>query len=235
MENNIKVVIVDYGMGNLFSVRNACEHVGLVPQIATRPEEILSADGVILPGVGAFGDAMANLRKLSLDIALRQYCLELKKPFFGICLGLQLLMEGSYEFGYNTGLSIFKGSVVHLNQENGALTEKPRLKVPQVGWNRIYRPKVKIGNASWNDSMLTGLKDGAFMYFVHSFYVKPQEQDVILSTTLYGGTNFCSSIQRGNMFGCQFHPERSASEGIQIYRNFKKQIEITSGKSNVAN
>src|SRR3989338_4869590 len=136
-----RVAIVNYGMGNLFSVRHACEHVGLHAVVASQKEEILSADGIILPGVGAFGDAMDNLENLGLTEILRQVALTHQKPFFGICLGFQLLMEESYEFGYHKGLGILGGSVVRFENSLPGQVASAIVKVPQVGWNRILKPQ----------------------------------------------------------------------------------------------
>lgn len=210
------VGIVDYGMGNLFSVQRACERVGLEARLASSRRELERAEGVILPGVGAFGDAMQALRRLELVEPLRTAAAS-GKPFMGICLGLQLLMRESHEFGRHEGLGIVEGDVVRLSE--GA-QEGRRLKVPQVGWNRIAPAQGR----RWADSWLRGLPDGACLYFVHSFYVRPADPSLALSQTRYGPTEFCSSLQRGNLFACQFHPERSGSLGLAIYRNFAAAV-----------
>ncbi len=211
------VAIVDYGLGNLYSVKQACAHVGLDAVITSAKRDLLEADAVILPGVGAFGDAMATLRRLDL-VSVLQDIATTNKPLVGICLGIQLLMTESFEFGQHKGLGIIEGTVVRLSE----LVESERaLKIPHVGWNRIHHlPK------SWQDTLLEGLCDGAYMYFVHSFIVWPQNEDVIISKTRYGDTEFCSSLQYKNVFACQFHPERSALTGIRIYQNLATQIRI---------
>lgn len=214
-----KVVIVDYGMGNLFSVKHACEHVGLKAKITASSEEILAADAVILPGVGAFGDAMASLHSLGLLDVLREVAAS-RTILIGICLGMQLLMTRSYEFGHHYGLGVIDGEVVRFE---GRINGVDKSKVPQVGWNRIYQ----TGLGSWNDSFLEGLADGEFMYFVHSFYTKPTDSNLILSTTRYGDIEFCSSLRRGNVFACQFHPERSGCDGLRIYQNLARYIELS--------
>lgn len=200
-----EVAIVDYGMGNLFSVQQACERVGLRARIASSPEACAGAAAVILPGVGAFGDAMAALAQLGLADALRDLAAS-GKPMLGICLGMQLLMSESQEFGRHRGLGIVEGEVVRFDCG---------LKVPQVGWNRIHRD----GPGSWDGSWLEGLQDGEHMYFVHSFYVKPADPRVARSRTRYGSVDFCSSLQQGNVLACQFHPERSGPQGLHLYRN----------------
>ena len=217
---NFRVVIVDYGMGNLFSVQNACRYFGMDAAISTSRDDISKAHAVILPGVGAFGNAVSSLKKLDLfnfliDVALSG------KPFIGICLGLQLLMEKSSEFGEQNGLGIVKGSVIHFN--NSTATARKPFNIPQVGWNRIFHHEKGADNY-WKGSLLEGLKDGDFMYFVHSFYVVPDDLGIILSKTFYGNAEFCSSLRYKNIFACQFHPERSGLAGLNVYKNISKFI-----------
>lgn len=211
-----RVAIIDYGMGNLFSVQQACEHVGMAARITASPEAVLKADAVILPGVGAFGDAMATLQRSGLAAAL-QAAVASGKPFFGICLGMQLLMTRSYEFGCHQGLGILEGEVVRFESPRAGDTV---LKVPQVGWNRIF----KAPSQPWDGTPLEGVLDGAWMYFVHSFYVKPVNVQVVCAVARYGHIEFCASLRRGNVFACQFHPERSGPLGLAIYRNFAAQV-----------
>lgn len=215
MRNRGMVAIVDYGMGNLFSVKTACGQVGLEARITSSARDLSLADSVLLPGVGAFGDAMDALRRLDLLAVLRDVAAS-GKPLVGICLGLQLFMNESEEFGRHDGLGLIAGRVVPLGSPSG---NGRRLKVPQVGWNQL-RP----ANQSWDDSLLRGVTEGAYVYFVHSFIVEPQDPKPILSMTTYGDVNFCSSLQSGNVFGCQFHPERSGSTGLGIYRNLAAKL-----------
>ena len=215
---NPRVAIVDYELGNLFSVKNACEQVGMDASITSDAWEIRQADAVILPGVGAFGNAMETLRRLGLVGVLKETADSGNgKPFVGICLGMQLLMTESFEFGRHEGLGLIEGRVVKLqaDQEGGR-----RLKVPQIGWNQIY-PET---DGDWENSPLAGLRGGEHMYFVHSFYVEPKNSTT-LSQTLYGPIRFCSSLRKGNIVAFQFHPERSGPSGLQIYRNLVRWIQ----------
>jgi len=218
--NKPKVAIIDYGVGNLFSVKNACERVGLQADITFSKQEILSAEAVILPGVGAFGGAMDALKRLDLLSILKEIAAS-SRPFMGICLGMHLLMDDGSEFGDHKGLGIIKGSVIRFS--NPADDTGKRLKVPHVGWNHVSK-KEGHNLSSWSDSPLEGLADGEFMYFVHSFYVKPADPALTLSTTKYGDIEFCSSLQYNNVFACQFHPERSDLQGLKVYMNMASII-----------
>lgn len=224
--SNTHVVIVDYGLGNLFSVKHACESVGMEATITSGRQKILAAFVVILPGVGAFGDAMKALERLDLVSVLRDIA-ESQKLLMGICLGMQLLMSESEEFGRQRGLDIIQGEVLGLRPSLGG---GRKVAVPHVGWNSIHptkRPGVSNNQErSWESSLLTGLAYGSFMYFVHSFYPKPGDPAVILSTTRYDQIEFCSSFRRGNVFACQFHPERSGPHGLRVYRNLARLIDI---------
>jgi glutamine amidotransferase len=202
------VAIVDYGMGNLFSVQQACRQAGLEATITRSASDIEKARAVILPGIGAFGSAMATLSKLGLVEPLRGAAAS-GKPLVGICLGMQLLMTESHEFGRHRGLDLIPGEVVRFSDRRPAGS---RLKVPQIGWNRIFGTP-----AVWKNTLLRDVRDGEYMYFVHSYYCKPEDATVILSTTRYGETEFCSSLQWRNIFACQFHPERSGLPGLSIY------------------
>ena len=221
------VAIVDYGMGNLFSVKQACEHVGLRVIISTSPQAVQKADAILLPGVGAFSNAMEALTKLDMIEPLREAA-QSSKPLLGICLGMQLLMNRSNEFGSHDGLGIIQGEVVSL----GSAESSPhQMKVPQVGWNQIHQVdntsltrEAGISNHSWNEPLLHGLINGEYMYFVHSYYAIPVDDNGIVSTTKYGDIEFCSSYRFGNVFACQFHPERSGPAGLQIYRNLAMSL-----------
>jgi glutamine amidotransferase len=206
-----KILIIDYKLGNLFSVNQALTNIGLNVSITSNAAEIESANAIVLPGVGAFGDAMNNLNNLSLINPIKKF-VDSGKPFLGICLGLQLLFSESEEFGLSRGLGLVKGRVKRFNNTN---KEGETRKVPQIAWNQIHITDSK----SWENTPLNNIKEGEFMYFVHSFYVEPEEP-VGLSQTNYDGQIYISSIQKNNLFACQFHPEKSANEGLKIYNNW---------------
>lgn len=201
------IAIIDYGMGNLRSVAKALESLGAQVHVTSSAKVIKTAQGVVLPGVGAMADAMKALKKEKVVDAIYNV-IEADKPFLGICLGLQLLFEEGEEGGSCKGLGIFKGTVPKFNFSG--------LKVPHMGWNQI---KKQIPDTRC--PILHGVKDNAYVYFVHSYYVKPQERSIIATTTDYG-IEFCSSIVKGNLFACQFHPEKSQETGVKILQNFVK-------------
>ncbi len=211
-----KIVIIDYEGSNLFSVLRAFEHVNVQVELSNSVSALENADAAVLPGVGAFGAAMERLNKLGLSEQIRKH-VAADKPFLGICLGMQLLFAVSQEFGKQTGIGIFKGNVKRFPSTDPAGN---RVRVPQMGWNQIFRPK---HNQSWEDSPLTEQTDGAFMYFVHSFYCAPDDPSIITSETEYAGLRYCSSIKSGNLFAAQFHPEKSAESGLKIYQSWARQ------------
>jgi len=200
------IAIVDYDMGNLKSVHKAFESAGHRATVTRDPKTIADASHVVLPGVGAFGDCMRNLERHGLVEPVLG-AIRAGKPFLGICLGFQLLFSESEEFGMHRGLGVIPGRVVRF-ASGGSPTP---MKVPHMGWNSIA-----IGKRS---PVLDGVPDGAFMYFVHSYYVVPDDQSVACTMTDYGRP-FVSSVARDNIFACQFHPEKSQSEGLRIIRNF---------------
>ena len=212
------VTIVDYEAGNLFSVEHACKSVGLNPVVTNKPEDVLKAHALLLPGVGAFGDAMKNLHKLDLVRPIREFAAS-GKPFMGICLGMQLLFSRSREFGDHRGLDLIEGDVVKFPSCND---HGERMKVPQMGWNRISHPPKT--EKMWNGTPLEGIRNGEFMYFVHSYYVCPAKSEDVLSVTDYEGVGYCSSVIKDNLFATQFHPEKSAQEGIKIYQSWANKI-----------
>jgi len=209
----MKIAIIDYKMGNLFSVANACRHVGLDPVLTQDKTRITEAQGIILPGVGAFAKAMDQLEKLDLIDTIKT-TIARGKPFLGICLGMQLLFSQSEEFGHRTGLDIIKGRVVKFPKGyNGN-----RVKVPQIGWNQIHI------NHPPPAPVLTGIEEGEFMYFVHSYYCTPDHDRDILTTTRYGSVTYCSAVMRDNIIATQFHPEKSAEKGLLFYKNWAKLV-----------
>ena len=221
----IKVAIIDYEMGNLFSVQHACEYVGLVPTVTKDPKEIMNSDAAILPGVGAFAAAMNNLQRLDLISCIHDF-ISTGKPFMGVCLGLQLLFTESEEFGASKGLGIIDGQVLKFPYKN--LSGKD-VRVPQIGWNKIYSGSGADSKDKWNKSPLRGVMNDEFMYFVHSFYTKPSSKETELSLTNYEGIEYCSSVIHKNIFASQFHPEKSALKGIKIYKNWAEDIKKHKG------
>jgi glutamine amidotransferase len=197
------ISIVDYGMGNLRSVQKACEKLGLPARICSRPEELRNCERMILPGVGAFRDAIAELRRQELVEPIQAH-LAADRPFLGICLGLQLLFDVSLEEGTWEGLKVLPGKVVRFS-------EQPDLKVPHMGWNRVD----PVGACP----LFAEIPAGAHFYFVHSYHVVPEDESVVAARTDYGGA-FTSAVQRGRMFATQFHPEKSQQFGLQLLRNF---------------
>jgi len=218
LRNHPQVVIVDYEAGNLFSVEHACRTVGLTPLVTSDPGVIGDAEALILPGVGAFGAAMAKLHRLGLVEPLRQFAAS-GKPFMGICLGMQLLFSRSDEFGCHDGLNLIEGNVVIFPADN---SPENRVKVPQIGWNRIFYPPGADGRHL--QSPLSNIIHGEFMYFVHSHYARPVHTEDILTVTEYAGITYCSSVMKKNIFATQYHPEKSAKEGLKIYKNWANYI-----------
>ena len=196
------IAIIDYGEGNLGSVEKALKHVGCEAQITSSPATLEQADGVVLPGVGAFDDCIKGLEKSGLVEPIKQIIAG-GKPFLGICLGLQVLFASSEE-GEKAGLGVLTGRVVRFSHD---------LKIPQIGWNQITRVR--------DAPHLQGTESGSWVYFVHSYYVEPEDQSIIATTTDYG-IEFCSSVWRDNLFACQFHPEKSQAAGLKILDNFRK-------------
>ena len=199
------IAIIDYGMGNLRSVQKAFQYIGCEALLTRDAAQIAAASHVVLPGVGAFGDAMDNLRALDL-IAPIHDAVRSGRPFLGICVGLQLLFEESEEMGRHAGLGIFPGKVVQLRISG---------KVPHIGWNQIHRKK--------ESPLLAGLPEDGFAYFVHSYYAVPTDPGLVLATTDYE-IDFLSVAGRQNVFGIQFHPEKSQDNGLRILKNFAEMV-----------
>ena len=210
------LAIVDYGMGNLFSVLHAFAAVGQPAEITSDPARLAAADGLVIPGVGAFGIAMEVLERTGMADAVRERVAN-GTPLVGICLGMQLMMSSSTEFGAHAGLGIIDGDTVAL-KASPDISQAAR--IPHVGWSSVQPAR----RTAWTDTPLAGLAEGGDMYFVHSYYVRPASPDVVLSLSSYRGVTFCSSLVKGNVFGCQFHPERSGVEGLEIYRRIAMAI-----------
>ena len=197
------IAIIDYGAGNIKSVENAVRFLGQEAILTRDPEVILSADHIILPGVGAFGDAMARLTKYGLVKVIKE-AVEKEIPFLGICLGLQLLFESSEESPGVEGLGILKGKILRIPDSDGR-------KVPQIGWNDLTFPRA--------GRLFDGISEGAYVYFVHSYYLKASDPAIVTAQTDYG-VRIDASVECGNVFACQFHPEKSEAVGMKILRNF---------------
>ena len=199
------IALIDYGMGNLGSVANALRFIECEFEITSDPKVLGGADAAILPGVGAFGDCMENLRECGLVEPIRDFAAS-DRPFLGICLGLQLLFTEGEEMGTYAGLDIVPGRVIRFTHS---------LKIPQIGWNQIQIRQ--------DCPQLEGIADGSYVYFVHSYHVVPEDPEVVATVTDYG-YEFCSAIRRGNLFATQFHPEKSSLIGLQILRNFVGEV-----------
>lgn len=197
------IAIIDYGAGNLQSVKKALDYLGYESEITMDKEKILSASHIILPGVGSFGDAMDSIRERDLEDTIKK-CADGSKCFLGICLGLQLLFESSEESPDATGLGIFKGSIVTIPKDKG-------LKVPHIGWNSV--------SLKQNNGIFEGIDDESYFYFVHSYYLKNADEDIVAGTTEYGASIQCA-VQRGRVCATQFHPEKSSEAGLKLLRNF---------------
>lgn len=204
------IAIIDYGMGNLRSVEKGFQKVGVDVSVTNSPDVVSKADAVVLPGVGAFRDCMRELTNLALIDAVVD-SIKKGKPYLGICLGLQVLFSESEEFGRCRGIDIFRGNVVRFDFDNIQNADRSTLKVPHMGWNGI---RMKNSNP-----LFSGIPDNSYFYFVHSFYVVPDDPSIIATTTDYG-TEFTSSVWKDNVFAVQFHPEKSQAMGLQVLKNF---------------
>lgn len=197
------IAIIDYDAGNMKSVEKALEYLGAETIVTREPQKILGADGVILPGVGAFGDAMQKLWEYELVPVIRE-CAERKMPFMGICLGLQLMFESSEESPGVEGLHLLDGVIRRIPGDDG-------LKVPHIGWNDLHFPR--------ESRLFANISEGAYVYFVHSYYLQAKDESIVAATTEYG-TRIHAAVEQGNLFACQFHPEKSSEVGMKILRNF---------------
>ena len=197
------IAIIDYDAGNLKSVEKALTYLGEDSVITGDARTILEADKVILPGVGAFGDTMENLQKRELDKVIKEVCMK-NTPFLGICLGLQLLFESSEESPQAEGLGILKGQILRIPDKAG-------LKIPHIGWNSL--------TLQHQGRLFEGLEEHPYVYFVHSYYLKAEEEQIVKAVTDYS-TCIHASVEKGNIFACQFHPEKSSSTGLKILKNF---------------
>jgi len=203
----MKIALIDYGAGNLFSVERALKFARANYWVATKAEQITAADSLILPGVGAFADGMKGLKKNRLNQAIVTATSQ-GKPILGICLGMQLMMSLGKEFGAHQGLDLISGVVDKINTQ---------AKLPQIGWNSVAIQKP-------DSPLLSGIKSGNYFYFVHSYVTRPTQSGAIAATTEYGSDVFCSVIDYNHVYGTQFHPEKSGPAGLKIYQNFVGKI-----------
>lgn len=197
------IAIIDYDAGNIKSVEKAFEYLGADVVLTRDRETLLSASHVVLPGVGAFGDAMDKLERYNLIPVIHEI-VEKGTPFIGICLGMQILFESSEEAPGVKGLSLLPGKIVKFDTDKG-------LKIPQIGWNKLAFPR--------ESTLMKGLPAEAFVYFVHSYYLEAKDEDIVVATTEYGN-HVHAAVERGNIYGCQFHPEKSSDVGLTILKNF---------------
>ena len=197
------IAIIDYGVGNLFSLKSSLKQLGLEAVVTADADTIRKADRLILPGVGAFGDAMERLHQYGLVDVIRE-AVKNGTPLLGICLGLQLLFEHSDESNGVKGLGILKGQILKI-------PDSPCLKIPHMGWNSLeIKPDTRL---------FAGISNGAYVYFVHSYYLKAEDPKIVAATTEYS-THIHAAVEQGNVFACQFHPEKSSEVGLQILKNF---------------
>jgi imidazole glycerol-phosphate synthase subunit HisH len=207
------ITVVDYGSGNLFNLRRAFAAIGANTKISSSPEDLQKADKILLPGVGAFKTGMSHLQKSGMVSALNEFKAS-GKQILGICLGMQLLVTQSEENGLHQGLDFIPGNVTRFTP---CTTTENRFKIPQICWNAIE--PIDSKNA-WDNTILGELKESAYMYFLHSYYVQVTQEEHCLAVTRYGNEIFHSAIQKDNVIGCQFHPERSGKQGLSILKSF---------------
>ena len=201
------IAVIDYDAGNIKSVEKALDFLGQEADVTGEKEKILAADHVILPGVGAFGDAMENLRSRGLDQVIYEV-IRRGTPFLGICLGLQLLFERSDEAPGAEGLGVLKGEILRIPESDG-------LKIPHMGWNSLHHQN--------NGRLFRGVEENAYVYFVHSYYLKAADESIVKASTEYG-THIHASVEKDNVFACQFHPEKSSDVGLKILKNFIETV-----------
>lgn len=211
----LKATIIDYGIGNILSVKRAFEYFGLEVCITDSEKEIVNAGILVLPGVGAFADGMNGLKEKKLVEAILKYA-EKKRPFLGICLGMQMMLDESEEFGRHQGIGLIPGKVTAI--ENSDIYGASH-KIPHIGWNELKIPRGK-DEGYWENSILHGINDGESVYFVHSFTAVPTFEGHRLADSYYGGRLVSAVIKKDNLYGCQFHPEKSGQIGLKMIGNF---------------
>ena len=212
MKNSPRIAVLDYGIGNVRSTLNALENVGCTAVLTRNPADILNSDGLILPGVGAFKSGMDNLVKFHLDEVIHDF-VATGKIFIGICLGMQMMFDESEEFGITKGLSLIKGQVKKLKAE-------PEARLPNISWNKLIEPCFN----RWENTLLHNSGECNNFYFIHSFVGVPADDSDNLALSEYGSIEFCAAVQKNNMYGFQFHPEKSGINGLNILKNIKSSI-----------
>lgn len=211
------ITVIDYRMGNLKSVSKALETVGAEVKVSNNPKDVIEADAIVLPGVGAFSRAMENLLELGILPSIFK-AIKDGKPFLGICLGLQLLFTESEEYGIHKGLDVVKGKVKKFDPNTN-------LKIPHMGWNQVGLKKAKdSAQSAQRTDLFKDIPDNSYFYFVHAYYVEPEDKEIVIGTTEYG-KDFVSVINKDNIWGVQFHPEKSASLGLKILENFCRYVD----------
>ncbi|WP_094603869.1 Imidazole glycerol phosphate synthase subunit HisH [Sporomusa silvacetica DSM 10669] len=208
-----KVIVVDYGLSNLLSICRALEYCGAEVYITDSPADVMAAERLVLPGVGAFADGMEGLRRKGLVNAIREFAAK-ERPFLGICLGMQMMLDSSEEFGINEGLGLIPGIVQAIPPTD---IEGNSHKIPHIGWNLLQIPSKRNG---WKDSILSSIDAGCSVYFVHSYTAVPHNDEARLADTFYNGRLISAAIKSGNLYGCQFHPEKSGTLGLKIIKNW---------------
>tara|TARA_B100001996_G_C18552327_1_gene551312 strand:- start:155 stop:790 length:636 start_codon:yes stop_codon:yes gene_type:complete len=208
-----KITIIDYGCGNILNLARAIEFVGCEAEITRDRKKIINSSNLILPGVGAFGNAMKKLEEYELTKTIIEYAQINKKPLLGICLGMQVLLKVSYEFGVHQGLGLIDGEVIKISTR-----EDKKIKIPHIGWNEVY----PISNKKWDNEILNDSLIGKSFYFIHSYIGVTKEKNSTIAVCDYFGNSIPSVISKENIFGCQFHPEKSGKNGLSLLKNFCK-------------
>ena len=206
-----KVCVLDYGIGNLKSLYNAFKILDTTPVLTNNHKKIKDSDFLVLPGVGAFANAMEKLKKIHLDEAIYHF-IDQGKPFMGICLGMQMLFDFSEEFGVTDGLGLIKGNVIKIPSKN------KQIRLPNIGWNKIIKSNIELSS----NSILKNIRPEDYVYFIHSYCCKPKTDENVIANTVYEGVKLCASVQKNNIVGLQFHPEKSGKVGFEILKNFIK-------------
>ena len=209
-----KVAIIDYGYGNLFSLEKALVHLGVEPIVTDNPANLADSSAIFLPGVGAFGDGIKELKKRGFEEPILKH-VQAEKPLFGICLGMQFLFDESEEFGKHKGLGVIAGKVRRIE------TTDPKAKIPHIGWNKLFIPDTGKG---WGDTCFEDVQEKEQVYFVHSYAGYPERKEDVFAETRYGGATLTAAVSKGNVVGTQFHPEKSGVVGLSILKQFLARV-----------